>query len=170
MLHSWDVVTYTLDTGAGTKQILVTLDAYNLSRCECLELIIKLTKADTAGGDTLDVYLEETVTRAVTWDQRVHSHQFIGTMSPSTTAPEVRRYRVQADTVLNTSDSAYETTGSAGSSDIAAGSVRHGPFAPPYNGTNNALTAVHRIRIEQVQGGVAADFEGTITLRAWTRC
>lgn len=163
MLHGATLLNYAFDTGAGSgsQTITVNLDPFDLSRVLWLDIVLSLTTLDTDAGDTLDVFLEETLDGS-TWDQRWHSHQFTGDMSPT----EVRRYRISAQNTLDSSDEAYETTGSAGGSNLPAGSVRNGPLAPRLPGTSAPFRSrtTHRVRLVVVDTGSDARFAGTLRI------
>ena len=155
------------DTGAasGSKTQTTDLDKYDLSRCKVIDAWVSLTTADTDAADTFDIFFEETI-GGVTFDQRLHSHQFTGDMTASAAAPEVRRYRIYGHTVTDTPDEIYETSGSAGGSSLAAGSVRHGPFVPKLPSTSAPFTGqtTHRVRFVTVDANSNAHFAGTLTL------
>lgn len=160
-------IKFDFDTGAaaGDLEQITLLDPFDLSHSKGADVVVSLTTADAAADDTFDLFFEETFD-GVTWDQRLHSHQFTGAMTASAAAPEVRRYRVMTYQDLNTSDTAYETTGSAGASALAAGTVRHGPFAgkryvavEPFG-----LAPTHRLRFVTGDADDDARFSGSVTL------
>lgn len=158
-------ITIAFDTGAlsGSKTQTTNLDPFDLSRTEVIDVWISLTTADTDAGDTFEVVFEETMD-GVTWDERLHSHQFLGSMTASTTAPEVRRYRIYGHTVTDVPDEIYETSGSAGGGALAAGAVRHGPFVPKLSATAAPFRGqtTHRFRFVTVDTDVDAQFTGTV--------
>lgn len=157
--------TVTFDTGAnsGAQDTTTNFDKFDLSWCEAIDIWVSLTTADTDAGDTFDIYLQETMD-GVTWDERWHSHQFTGNMTASSTAPEVRRYRIFADTT-DAPDEIYETSGSAGGSSLSAGSVRHGPFVPKLPSTSAPFSGqvTHRLRFVTADADSNARFAGSIT-------
>lgn len=163
MLHTWTIGPITFDTGAGGQTITTELPLLNLGRAETIALVLKVTKADTDANDTLDVYFDETFDR-VTWDNRGRFQQITGDMSPSATAPEVRKLVISSRIALDATEESYETSGSAGGSDLAAGTVRNGPFAPIFRNTAG-IAASHRLRFVVADPtGSNADFEGSVTL------
>jgi hypothetical protein len=166
MLHG-SRITIPFDTGAasGSKTQTTNLDKFDLSRCKVIDVWVSLTTADTDLADLFDIFFEETID-GVTFDQRLHSHQFTGDMTASATAPEVRRYRIYGHTVTDVLDEIYETSGSAGGTALAAGAVRHGPFVPKLASTSAPFTGqtTHRFRFVTVDTDVDARFSGTVTL------
>lgn len=166
MLHGAPTV-IPFDTGAaaGDGTITVNLDPHDLTRCKVIDVLVSLTTADAAADDLFDIFLDETFD-GVTWDQRLHSHQFTGDMTASATAPEVRRYRIYGHTVTDTPDEIYETSGSVGASDLAAATVKHGPFAPKRHGTVSPynLQTTHRLRFVTSDPDSDARFGGSVTL------
>ena len=91
MLHGARL-TIPVDTGAasGSKTQTTNLDKLDLSRCKVIDVHVSLTTADTAALDTFDIFFDETHD-GVTFDERLHSHQFTGDMTATAAAPEVRR-------------------------------------------------------------------------------
>jgi hypothetical protein len=160
-------ITIPFDTGAaaGTKTEYENLDKFDLTRTKAIDIHVKLTTADTDAGDTFDIYLEETFD-AVSWDERWRSHRFTGDMSPSATAPETREYILWGHTVTDVDDEIYESTGSAGGSSLAAGTVRHGPFAPKLPSTTAPFRGqvTHRLRYDTTDADSNARFTGVVTL------
>lgn len=122
------VFEYTIDlTGAATTN--VELPALDLSRARALRGFLKITSAATAAGDTLDIRFQETHDQVV-WDTRWRHTVQVGNSGASGTAPETetivllcRGYPEQAN------ERVWEETGSGGSSDLSAGTVRNGPLA-----------------------------------------
>lgn len=167
MLHGWTLLDYDFDTGAnsGDQTITLNLDPHDLSRAKMIRAQLTLTTMDAASDDTLDVFLDET-REGTYWNERLHSHQLDGSMTPT----EIREYVVSADTPLDTTDEAYESTGSAGASDLAAGSVRNGPFAPKLPGTSGpwAPQTTHRVRFVVDDDDSDARFAGNLLLTAFT--
>lgn len=167
MQHGWKLLNYDLDTGAnnGDETITIELDPLDLARVKWLDIVVTMTTLDAAGDDTCDFFFEETHD-GTNWDQRWHSHQFTGAMSPT----EIRRYRIYADYVPDATDLSYETTGSAGGSDLTAGTVRPGPFAGKLHATSAPYTlqTTHRVRIVIDDDDSDARFAGNLLITAYT--
>lgn len=166
-MRTAEVFNLAIDTGAGSQTITSLFSkGLNLSWAKALICDLKITVANTDATDTLDVYIEETVDN-VTWNQRGRFEQITGDMSPTTTAPEVRRLVISALPPLDTTEESYETTGSTGGTSLSAGTVRNGPFLPPYRGdASNAPQASYRARLVVTDADNNADFEGTLTVFA----
>lgn len=149
------------DFDTGTSSVTYELDPIDLSTALFCVITVILTKADTGAGDILDISFQETEER-VTWNRRARFPNFIGTLSPSSTAPEKYQLTISAKQVLQMSEEAYEPDGSAGATALAVDSVIHGPLRRPVRGSTGKLTA-HRV-VLTVTNATAADFEGTITV------
>lgn len=162
-------MTYTLATGAGSQTINVNCE-HDLSRARAVILDIELTAADTDAGDTLNIRFQESLNGGTTWNTRARSIQFLGTLSPSASAPETYRLVMAADPPLITTDAAYEPGGSAGATEILAEAVVNGPFARinrPAAGSPPGTTArnpAHRINIAVVDADSDGNFAGTLRL------
>lgn len=167
MQHGWTLLDYDLDTGAnnGDETITLNLDPHDLSRAKWLDITVTMTTLDAASDDLCDIFLDETFD-GTNWDERWHSHQFTGAMSPT----EIRRYRILADDIPDATDLAYETTGSAGGSSLSAGTVRPGPFAPKLQATSApwTLQTTHRVRIVIDDDDSDARFAGNLRITAYS--
>lgn len=155
------VATITLDTG--TSSVTTELDPIDLSGARFLLLDLKLTKADTGSGDLLNIHFQETSDR-VTWNDRMRSPDFAGTLSPSATAPETWKQTLSAIQTLTAAEASYEPTGSAGATALAKDKVHNGPLLRPVK-SSSGLQAAHRVFFE-VTSATAADFEGTLIVWA----
>lgn len=158
------VVRYPISlSGAGTTNL--NLDPMSYSRAVSLVGEIIITSAATAAGDTLTVRLQETPD-GVQWDTRwCHTAQ-VGNSGASTTAPESERVVLQCDVPLQTAERLYEPTGSAGGTDLSAGTVRNGPLLGRRRAATapgGGLSASHRLQFVVAQTSAAA-FTGTYTI------
>jgi hypothetical protein len=166
MLHGTRV-TIAFDTGAAAGDLVQTtnLDPLDLSRCKCIDMFISLTTADAAADDLFDIVLDETFD-GVTWNERMHSAQFAGSLTATTTAPETYSMRCSAHVNLDTTEEAGEPSGSAGGTALAAGTVRNGPFAPKRHNDEApwTLQPTHRLRYVTDDDDDDARFAGTVTL------
>lgn len=162
------VAKYTLDTGPGSQTLLVPIDV-DLSRGDEILIELELTKAQTDAGDTLDVRLQDctSLTTAEVWNTRARFAQFIGTVTVSAAAPEVRRLALQAYGTLPDTEEAYEPSGSAGAAEIAAGTVLNGPFPGVRRLSAGGRKQSWRLKIDVVDADSDGDFEGRITV--WLR-
>ena len=156
-----ELQTITFDTG--TSSVTTELDAIDLSGVQALILILNLTKADTGAGDILDIKFQETGDR-VTWNTRARFPNFIGTLSPSATAPETYRMTINTRQDLSVGEEAYEPDGSAGATALTADQVIHGPLLSPVRSSTGKATA-HRV-VFTVTNATAADFEGIFSICA----
>ena len=157
-----EVGVITLDTGTSSQT--TELDAIDLSGAHYLKLDLKLTKADTGAGDLLNIHFQETSDR-VTWNDRMRSPDFAGTLSPSATAPETWQQTLSAIQTLTAAEASYEPTGSAGATALSKDKVHHGPLLPPVR-SSSGLQSAHRVFFE-VTSATAADYEGTLRVLAW---
>ena len=86
-------------------------------------------------------------------------------MSATTTAPETRIMNLQNRIELDTPEESYEATGSLGGTEIAAGSVRQGPFPSKYR-TSDGWQSNWRVTATVVD----ADSDGVWTGSLWLIC
>jgi hypothetical protein len=152
---------YTLDTGAGAQPLNRPLAKLDLSQADSITLRATITKAAEDAADTLNIRLQESWDGGVTWHTRIRLAEFTGDMSPSTSAPEVREGVAQQFGALADAEEALEPSGSAGGTDLSAGTVRNGHFAPAYR-VGGVRAATHRLQVVVVDGDSDGDFEGTI--------
>jgi len=169
MYANKNVVRYDLATGAATQTLNLEIPM-DLSHARALTLEVIITEAITDASDTLDIRLQDTYD-GVTWNTRIRMLQMIGTLSPSATAPEYQRSVVSADVLLTTPEENYECTGSVGATDLTAGTVRNGPFAPMRRTSGvNGRQPAHRIQVISTEGGASnANWAGRIFLSALTQ-
>ncbi len=166
-----NIFDYTLATGAGSQTINVPLE-HDISSAQALRLDLSLTAAATDVGDTLDIRFQESPDDGTTWDTRARFEQFLGNATVSAGAPERRTLVMHARTQTSTGESAYEGSGSAGASDLAAGTVLNGPFLPQNRPgyVTQPGTVVrqgrYRFNIAVVDGNSNGNFGGNI--RAWS--
>lgn len=113
---------------AGTTN--VNFDPLDLSDAAELQCELSVTATDTDAGDTLDVYIQSTID-GVTWDDRVHFTQLIGTLSASAGTPEALRATLQQFGAFSDTEEMSEPSGSAGGSRLTAGTVKNGGFPRP---------------------------------------
>lgn len=150
--------------GTGSATVNVELDKLDLSRGELIRMEVVLTAADTDAGDLLNIYLQNRWQSNI-WMDRIASHQFLGTLSPSAGSPEVREYTLSKFGDLTDSEEADEPYGSAGASHLTAGTVRNGPFAPRYRNPGVGTETGWRVSLVQVNTSTAdAAFAGTVYL------
>lgn len=150
--------------GTGTAEDTVEMPAFDWSRRQYLQMVVELEAAGVDAGDILEVYLEERAQDGK-WNQRIRSEDFLGTLSPSASAPEVRRYTIVQDETLSGMEEAQEPTGSAGASSLTAGTVVNGPFPPRYRSAGAGTLTAWRVRFSQTNTSTAdADFAGQIVI------
>lgn len=158
--------TFTFAAGASATQT-DTLPLVDLSRCSHLRFMFRITVADTDAGDLLDIRFQEVAFGTVPgWDTRLRSPTFLGTLSPSASAPEDYYMILPCDTPLTGTDMSYEPTGSAGATDIVANSVRSGPLLGKYRPTNG-LEARHRLKLDTTDAGANSNATWTVQCVVW---
>lgn len=168
-----NIFDYAMATGAGSQTINVNVEQ-GIARAQAVQLVLNLTTAATDAGDTLDIRFQETPDDGVTWDTRARFDQFLGTATVSAAAPERRILLIHARTWVTQGESAYEPSGSAGASEIAAGTVLNGPFYAALAKGSASLPGqqIHgnryRINIRVVDANSNANFAGTIRIWADT--
>lgn len=86
---------------------------------KALLFLLKVTNADTDAGDTLNIYIQESLDGGTTWNDRVSFTQVIGTDSASAIKAAIN-CEVAPETEL----------GAQADASLAAGSVLQGPVAP----------------------------------------
>jgi hypothetical protein len=150
------------DTGPGAETVNTELEKIDISGARKIRLDLTVDKSDTDAGDTYDVYFQEADDGGF-WHDRGHFEQITGSMSPSSTAPEIRTLVISCDSTIDSTEESYEPSGSAGGSRLAAGTVRNGPFLGVRKDTTGRL-ARHRIQWVVVDGDSNGDFEGNVTL------
>jgi hypothetical protein len=155
------VFTQVFDTG--TSSVTYELPPLDLSMARAVIVHITLTKADTGAGDILDVKFQDRVDE-LTWNTRARMPLFLGTLSPSSTAPETYQQTIVGKHQLTTGEESHEPTGSAGATELAVDSVAHGPLKK-FLRTSSGRKTAHRV-VLVVTNGTAADFEGTIRVYA----
>jgi hypothetical protein len=146
---------YPFTLAAGTTN--VELPAMDLSQFDELELEIDVDTSATDAGDTLDVYLQSRGPAGI-WDDRIATAQILGTASDN----EVRKYAVQQFGTFADSEEASEPQGSAGGSHLTAGSVKNGPFPPPYRSAGVGTLTAWRLQFVMVDADADGSFTGTV--------
>lgn len=155
---------YDLNTGAGAQTITQSFPTLDLSHAAAIKFVIRITKADADAGDTLNITFEDTWDAGVTWNERARSREFIGSESPSTTAPETQELTIQQLIPLAAvGEEALEPSGSGGGSALSATSVRNGPFPRTQRSTAGARLAAWRMKAVVVDANSNGDFEGVIS-------
>lgn len=166
-----NIFDYALATGAGSQTINVNVEQ-DISRAQAITIVLNLTGAATDAGDTLNVRFQETPDDGVTWDTRARFEQFLGTAVVSAAAPERRIAVLHARTQLQTTEEYYEPSGSAGATEIAAGTVINGPFYANLHRGSASLTGqqIHgnryRVNLAVVDANSNGGFSGNI--RIWS--
>lgn len=158
------IFSYSVDTGAGSATTNVNLDAFDLSGASALILRGSMSKTDTDAGDTLAITLQSTFD-ALTWTDRARLGNFTGDMSAAATTPEVLVAVVHQGDAIDSTEEAYEPSGSLGGSAIAAGSVLNGPF-PGLLRTALGRQPSWRVNIVWTDADSDGDMEGTIEVYA----
>lgn len=158
--------------GPGNVSQTINLDPLNLSWCKTLSGELKLTTIQTDLADKLDIKLQETrdpVAPANYWDTRAYWNQVAGNTAASATAPYADHWNVSQDVDLTSTSRNYNPTGSSTGTELTAGTVRDGPFAPTIR------TALGRQPTQRIVAIISGDannnalFSGVITLtgHAW---
>ena len=159
--------TFTIGPGAATD--LAELNEIDMSSFDCLEMWVKLTTADTDAGDELDVRLQCTTDRVV-WHTRARSAAFLGSLSPSSTAPEYQVLRICQTVDLSANEEVYEPDGSASATAVAVGQVVNGPFPGKYrDATLQKLMPNWRVRAALTDANSNASFVGTVEVHGICR-
>ena len=153
------------DFTAMTTTTTVSLNPDDLSRASALLLSLQLTAIGTGAGDKLDVRLQDTVHGTI-WNTRARFTQVLGTDSASGSAPKTFRMSLTQDIALEDPEESYETTGSSGGTDLAARSVRNGPF-PGVLRTSTGRGSAWRVTFT-VTTSVTPTFTGNLTIDAVT--
>lgn len=162
---------FAIATGAGTQNVNLTIDPYDLSKAKTIEAILTVTGVGAAdAADTFDVYLQDcggdpTAANPI-WNDRAHFLQVLGTQSVASGGYRQREV-ISADVDLpTTSKSSVDSgTGGAVATRLTAGTVLDGPFLPPWrNGMGKQAT--FRVRWEVVDAGAHAAFQANLDLWA----
>src|SRR5438132_5977842 len=159
--------TYTLNVGPGNTTTVLTCDALDISRCQAVTLEMVLTTCATDAADKLDVRFQETrdsqPTPAV-WDTRGYFTQVSGNQSASASAPYADQMTISQDVPLPSSSRNARPTGSAGGTELTAGTVRDGPFQGRLRSTLGPVPS-HRL-IAVISGDVNSNslFVGSIKI------
>ena len=162
MLKSRKVFSYDFNTGAGAQTITQEIEL-DLSLCKCLLVELKVTKADTDAGDTLDVELQDTTDR-VAWHRRIRFTAVTGDLSPSATAPIYRRATINQVIDLAATEEVYTPDGSAGATALIAGTVINGPFPGKVASAGVGVLNSWRVSLTVVDADSDADFEGQVSI------
>lgn len=151
------------DTGVGTQNLNYEAGNLDISDADWLKATLNLTKADTDAGDTANIYVQARGPNGI-WNDIIAFTQVIGTLSPSSSAPEVLMANLMQAGTLSDDEEESEPSGSAGGSHITAGTVKNGPLPGMYHDSSGVRGASLRVRVEVTDADNDADFEGTIYL------
>ena len=155
------VHTFAFNTGTGSQTITDELPAgLDLSRRKTIMVRVNLTKAITDSIDTLNIFFESRGSDGG-WDQRIHFTELTASLSPTVGAPEKLYGTIRQIGDLTGDELEGEPRGSAGASDLAAGTVKDGPF-PGRSVDAAGQIASWRISAVVVDADGDADFEGTV--------
>jgi hypothetical protein len=155
--------TFTFPAGGTTSQT-DPLPLLDLSRVSALRFLFRITKADTDAGDTLEIRFQEKQDGTLDlWDTRLRSPTFLGTLSPSATAPEDYVMVLPCKQAMTAAETSFEPFTSAGAAEMAANSVRGGPLLGKYRPTNG-MEPRHRLLLNVVDAGGVGDAAFTVTV------
>lgn len=158
--------TYAFSLAAGNQATVLSLDPLNYTRNKTLtcELTLSTIGGTPVVGDTLDVKLQETrsPTQAY-WDTRGYFYQVLGNQATSATNPYADEFTVSQDINLVAPDRNERPTGSRAGSEIPAGTVRDGPFAPRLRGATGPI-ASHRLVLTQLGSGQTTTWVGQVQI------
>jgi hypothetical protein len=151
-------------TAAGTANTTLTpaLPALDLSRRQAILMEMAITAALTDSADTISAKLQFTRDGSI-WHTAAHTDTVVGNATVSSTAPEIRRVVLSNRVALPAPGQAYEPGGSAGATDLVAGSVRDQPF-PGKVFLSGVWVPSWRVVLVQTDADNDATFTGTITL------
>lgn len=148
--------------GPGDGTTYLTPPVMDLSWRKQVTLRIVLTTAEAAADDHLRVQLESTIDGTF-WNARARSIDIEGDFDVSASAPRIWRLNVQNQIPLESTEEAYEETGSDDAPALADGSVRNGPF-PGKVFVDGAWIANWRIALIVDDDDNDASFAGTVQL------
>lgn len=148
--------------GPLTADTTVSMNPYDLSHAEALVCELIVSAAATAAGDILDVRIQNTFDGTY-WNTVIRFDAILGNV----TEPEIRRATVNQVVDLASTEEQYETTDSTGATDISAGTVRNGPFPPPYK-TAAGRQPNWRVFFD-ITSASAPSFTGTLKIAALGR-
>jgi hypothetical protein len=115
-------------TGTITATGTEVLPAFNISNADEIQLVATLTgNAAAAAGDKIDIVLQSKTQNGI-WDDRIRLRQLLGNMSSG----EGDQGTVQKFGTFSDTEEAGEQSGSTGGSGLSAGTVKNGPFPPPF--------------------------------------
>jgi hypothetical protein len=161
--------TYTISIGPGNVTSTTLCDAFDLSQCQSVTGVLELTTCATDLADKLDVRFQETGDpNQIYWDTRGYWSQVSGNQSASALAPYADEFTISQGVPLASSSRDARPTGSAGATELTAGTVRDGPFQGRLRGINGVV-ATHRI-IAVISGDANANasFIGVVRIYANT--
>ncbi len=145
----------------GVRNIEIPVDA---SRGEALVLRLTLTSIALTASDALKAYLQTRGPDGL-WDDRIALATVAGNVTASAAAPVAREGVVQKFGTLESTAEVYTPSGSADGDRLGAGTVRNGPFPPPYHGPESGEDRANaRVRLELTDDSEAAQFVGTVAV------
>lgn len=170
MLQSTKVFEYAFTSAASaTATVTQNFPSMDLSHAEALMLEMEITAAAAAASDTIECKLQET-SNGTNWNSRARTTTIAGNATVSASAPEYVRATLNQVVDLASTEEFYEPSGSAGASEITAGTVINGPFPGKVRSAASGWTASWRIVLTKTDGGGNdAAFSGTVRVFAVTR-
>lgn len=154
-------VTIPFTIGPGTQNVNWEFGLLALDHADWIRSILEVAGAAEDAGDTLNFYVQ---TRGPNgqWSDVIAFSQLLGSLSPSSSSPEVLTAALQQAGTLSDTEEQGEPSGSAGASHITAGTVKNGPFPGwYYDATTRQRAASWRLRGELVDADSDALFTGT---------
>lgn len=147
--------------GSGAQTVNTLLDPLDLSMAKVIEVLLTLTSVATVAGSTLDVKFQmatfiDPLGNEV-WDTRGRFSTVVGNQAASAAVPYQEGLNISQDVDLTTVERAYRPTGSAGGTELAAGTVRDGDF-PAFLREGLLHTRQPNARIQMVVVDAAASF------------
>ncbi len=162
-MRSTLIQTFPISIGPGNSTVFMDVDLINLSWCKSLSLEMTIPSIAAAAGDSLDVKFQETRDpNRLYYDTRGRFKAVAGNTAASASTPYADQMTISQDVDLTAPDRNPTPTGSSTGTEIPAGTVRNGPFAPPIRG-NTGRKATQRVAIITTGPGTAA-YTGTVQL------
>lgn len=157
--------TFTIDIGPGNVTQTLPFDLINLSWAKTVTLELRLTTIATDVGDSLDVKWQETRDNARRYyDTRGRFRAVLGNTAASAVTPYADQMTISEDVDLTAAERNPVPTGSSTGTEIPAGTVRDGPFAPPIR-TNTGRVSTNQLVVAITgDGNSNSHFVGTCEL------